>query len=128
MTDTRQKSVKLKNYRFVNERKEVTKKLLKILKIDQNNKTFNNLDLDTNEQAQKEILALIPDIELYFSVSTWTYFMNNNIINKPYLSITRSLLKDMNIGIVTERKSIKYNNKFTTCTYYSLTSNIIEFI
>ena len=128
MTDTRQKYVKLKNYKFINERKEVTKKLLKILKINQNNKTFNNLDLDTNEQIQNNILSLIPEIELYFSTSQWTYHHKDTKKNKPYISIAKSVLKDMGICLFSSSKAIKYNNKFVTCTYYLLDSTIDEYI
>lgn len=62
-----------KNLKYKDERKDLTKKLLQILKIDANNKVFTSYDLDKDEDTQKKILDLIPNIEKYYVTTRWCY-------------------------------------------------------
>lgn len=111
----------LKHFRYVNERNELTQKLLKILNIDENNKTFCSFMLDNDKEKQQKILDLEPDVKKYFSTAHWSYYhKNSKAAERPYLSLAKSILKDMKIKVNKIRASIKYNNKFTTCTTYEV--------
>jgi len=116
-----------KKFRYVNERKELTKKLLQLLKVDNNNKIFNTIDI--NEDTQKAIIDMVPEIKKYFNIGQWYYFQNNkNIKDRPYLSITKSLLKDMNIFVTSEKKKRKIENKYMTLTIYTINNDLSQFI
>lgn len=112
-----------KNLKYKDERKELTKRLLQYLKIDANNKVFTSFNLDNDEETQKKILDLIPDIEKYYSVSKWNYWRENKK-DKKYLSLIKSLLKDMNVKILATNKKIKHDNKLINYIQYTLTSDI----
>jgi len=121
------KGERFKKYKYKDERKALTKKLLQYLHIDANNKIFDNIHI--NEQTQKDILDLIPKIEQYFSVAKWYYYQKNkNIKDKPYVSLAKSLLKDMGIKILSASKKEKLDDIAVSCTVYVITSNIDEFL
>lgn len=88
----------LKNLKFANERKIVLDKLLKILGITKENNIFYVDELDKDSVKIKEILNLETEIKQYFSCSGWTCF-TKNCKNKKYLSLIKSLLKNMNVTI-----------------------------
>jgi len=120
---------KLKCFKYINERNEITKKLLNILQITNNNKTFDTYSLDNNKEIQQKIIDLIPDIEKVFVISKWSYFQKNkNKKEKPYVSLSKSLLKDMNIKLISYSKSLKINDKFHVITFYDLVSDIDTFL
>ena len=83
-----------KKEKYVEERKIVLNKLLKILGITGKNKVFNITELDNNEEKRKQILALIPDVKKYFNSSNWNCFTRKDI-KKQCMSLTKAILKDM---------------------------------
>ncbi len=86
-----------KELKFEKERKEVLDKLLKILNVNKENTIFYINDLQNDENKQKQILDLESDVKKYFSCGKWLYFAKKDIPN-PYLSLLKSLLKDMKIN------------------------------
>jgi hypothetical protein len=112
-----------KNLKYKDERKDLTKKLLQLLKIDAGNKVFTSYDLDKDEETQKKILEMIPDIEKYYSVSKWNYWRENKK-DKKYISLTKSVLKDMDIIILATNKKIKQDIKLINYIQYTITSDI----
>lgn len=121
------KGERCKKYKYINERKAITKKLLELLHIDNNNKIFNSYDLDHNEETQKAILNMIPDIERYFTVAGWSYYRKDNNQNRPYISITKSVLKDMKINVVSASKKKRIGDKIITYSIYTISNNIDEY-
>ncbi len=87
-----------KELKYEKERKEVLDKLLKILNINKENTIFYVNDLQNDENKQKQILNLEFNVKKYFSCGKWSYFSKENI-PCPYLSLTKSILKDMNINM-----------------------------
>lgn len=89
-----------KEVKYVQERKEVLDKLLKILGINGTNKVFYVDDLEKDEAKQKKILDLVDDVKQYFSCGKWVYFAKKDI-SMPYASLSRSILKDTKTKVTT---------------------------
>lgn len=87
-----------KEQKYEKERKEVLDKLLKILNINKENTIFYVNDLQNDENKQKQILDLESDVIKYFKHCRWSYFTRENLPN-PYLSLAKSILKNMNINM-----------------------------
>ena len=105
-----------KRTKYVNERSELLKKLYFILGITDTNRIFYLDDLEKNVEKQNQILALIPDVKQYFTYGTWAYFSKPDTQSKPYLSLAKSVIKDMGIKTlsITERKgnsNLRYGMK-----------------
>ena len=114
-----------KKYLYVNEQKEIIKKLFKILGIDNNKKTFCGIEID--EHAQKEIINLIPDIKKYFKVSNWSCLKIEQQNEKIYLSIIKNLLKSMKINFSVLYKPVKIGTKHTSVTLYMIDDDVSIF-
>ncbi len=85
---------------FEKEKKEVCDKLLSILGITDANKIFYFDDLDKNPNKQAQILELKKDVTKYFVYGRWSVFAKTKIIPKPYISLTKSILKACKIKTV----------------------------
>ena len=105
----KEKRIYMKQYVFINERKEILNKIMNIIKINNSNLTFYSHELDKNIEGQQEILNMIPDIEKYFKVSSWASFQSNKNVSRKYLSIVKSILKDMDIKFNTCQVKMKVN-------------------
>lgn len=87
-----------KNIKYIDEKKKVLQKLFHILKInDQNKNVFIN-DLDEDLNIQEDINHLSKDAKKYFNSGNWAYFKKKDQIKRPYLSLIKSILKDMKIN------------------------------
>jgi len=120
------KGERLKNIRYANERKDLTKKLLQLLGITSSNKIFDSYTLDHNLELQKSIINLVPLIEKYFSVAKWSYHKGKK--NKLYLSISKSLLKEMNIHFISHNKKKKVDDQFVPYVAYNITCDISTYL
>ena len=78
---------------YKEQRNDVLMRLFNILNVEPDNNAFFNLD-DMNDDIQNEILELADDVKRYFIYSNWPYF-KKGIENKTYLSLMKSILKDM---------------------------------
>lgn len=116
-----------KNLKYRDERKHITKQLLRLLKIDTDNKIFTSYDLDQNKETQNKILEMIPEIEKYYTISKWNYWHENKK-NKKYMSLTKSLLKDMGITFIATNKKIKQEIKMINYIQYTITSDINAYL
>lgn len=81
--------------KYKNEREEICKKLIDILKLDTNN-SFLLSDLDENVEMQKEILNMKDEIQKCFACSTISSFKPNFDCKRPYLNIVRGILRQQN--------------------------------
>ena len=101
---------------------EIKNKLLDLLNINNDNKSFILYDIDKNIDLQNKILSLENDCEKYFAASTWTYFRNKREGNKndrPYLLLIKNILSSCNIEIVNKQSYVKENNeRIKTVKYY----------
>ena len=93
-------TVHSKKDKFPKERIELLNKLYNILGIDEKNRVFYLDELEANEEKQEQIIALVPDVKKYFACAMWSYFAKPQLKDKRYLSLTKSILKDMEVKTV----------------------------
>ena len=84
--------MRLKSELYKKEQEEIVDKIIKILDLE--NKTEYTLyELDKNEEIQKKIMELIPEIRKYFSFNGIKAVGEPNKIKRPWLSIIKHLIK-----------------------------------
>ena len=84
--------MRLKSELYKKEQEDIVDKIIKILDLE--NKTEYTLyELDKNEEIQKQIIGLIPEIRKYFSFNGIKAVGEPNKIKRPWLSIIKNLLK-----------------------------------
>jgi len=98
-----------KKDKYPNERQDVLTRLYNILGITETNKIFMFVDLEKSPEKQNQIIALVPDIKQYFAYGEWSYFAKSGTQSRPYISLARSVIKDMGVKIVpmSEKRSAK---------------------
>jgi len=84
--------MRLKSELYKKEQEEIVDKIIKILDLE--NKTEYTLyELDKNEEIQKQIMVLIPEIRKYYAFNNMKYVGEPNKRKRPWLSIIKNLLK-----------------------------------
>ena len=84
--------MRLKSELYKKEQEEIVYKIISILDLE--NKTEYTLyELDKNEEIQKKIMELIPEIRKYYSFNGIKAVGEPNKIKRPWLSIIKHLLK-----------------------------------
>ena len=63
-----------------------------------------------NHNIQQQLLDLEDEIKRYYNVGKWPAFKNNTEIDKTYLSIIKSIMKEHNIKMTNFRKYENSNN------------------
>jgi hypothetical protein len=103
---------------YSNERTELLQKMFNILEISKEHNTISLKKLDEDTDLQQKILDLIPDIKKYFLCSRWTLFSNKNReIKREYLSLIKSVMKDMDINYESKRTSKKISENVREWEY-----------
>lgn len=103
---------------YTNERNELLQKMFKILEVSKEHNTISLKKLDEDTDMQQKIIDLIPDIKKYFVCSRWTLFSNKNReIKRIYLSLIKSVMKDMNIDFESKRISTKISENVREWEY-----------
>jgi hypothetical protein len=74
------------------EREEICKKLITILKLDDQN-SFLLCDLDTDIEKQTAIMNMKEEIQKCFAVSSIATFKPDRDCKRPYLNIVRGILR-----------------------------------
>ncbi len=105
---------------YVNERNEVLNKILNILEITDTNKIIALKKLDEDKEKQQQIIDLEPEIKKYFQCCRWAYFSNKHtVFKRNYLSLTKSIMKEMNVNMASAVLVKKLENGKCKCeTYY----------
>ena len=84
--------MRLKSELYKKEQEEIVYKIVKILDLE--NKTEYTLyELDKNEEIQKQIMELIPEIRKYYAFNNMKAVGEPNKRKRPWLSIIKNLLK-----------------------------------
>ena len=84
--------MRLKCELYKKEQEEIVDKIITILDLE--NKTEYTLyELDKNEEIQKQIMELIPEIRKYYSFNGIKAVGETNKIKRPWLSIIKHLIK-----------------------------------
>lgn len=105
-----------KDIKFREKRKEVLQKLLEIIGTTGNNKVFYMEDISGSEDKKKAILGLVDDVKKYFSCSAWVYFCKST--PDPYVSLSKSILKDMGYVLIKEYQMDRLNQKIAKKGFY----------
>jgi len=111
---------------FINQRNIILQRIYEIVGISQNKKSFYSNCIEDSEEKCEQIYQLEEDIHHYFYVSSWPAFKKNSkLTDKKALSIVKSVLKDMNIELVSSCVRVKDENLNTKyATLYNIVSNI----
>ena len=84
--------MRLKSELYKKEQEEIVDKIVKILDLE--NKTEYTLyELDKNEEIQKQIMELIPNIRIYYAFNNLKAVGEPTKIKRPWLSIIKHLIK-----------------------------------
>jgi len=84
--------MRLKKELYKKEQGEIINKIIYIMGLDDDN-SVTLYELDNNEEKQKKIMDLIPEIRKYFSLSTIQGISEPHKCKRPYLSIIRQVTK-----------------------------------
>jgi hypothetical protein len=84
--------MRLKSELYKKEQEEIIDKIVKILDLENNN-SYTLYELDNNEEIQKQIMELIPEIRKWFSFNNMKAVGEPNKIKRPWLSIIKHLIK-----------------------------------
>jgi hypothetical protein len=109
--------MRLKTELYAEEQKQIREELINILKLNQTNYIILH-ELDEDKELQEQIIGLIPRIQTYFSMSTTTAISYPEKIKRPYLSITRHLLKDQYNILITDYTIKAEPKNIRTKKYY----------
>jgi len=108
--------MRLKSELYKKEQEEIVDKIISILDLE--NKTEYTLyELDKNEEIQKIIMELIPEIRKYYAFNNMKAVGEPNKRKRPWLSIIKNLLKTKyniitDISYLTDDKSQTQIYKF----------------
>ena len=108
--------MRLKSELYKKEQDEIVDKIISILDLE--NKTEYTLyELDKNEEIQKKIMKLIPEIRKYYAFNNLKAVGEPNKRKRPWLSIIKNLLKTKyniitDISYLTDDKSQTQIYKF----------------
>lgn len=108
--------------KYNNEREEICKKLIDILKLDANN-SFLLYELDNNVEMQTEIINMKDEIQKYFACSTISSFKPNFDCKRPYLNIVRGILRQQGYNFISTDLDIKINDVIKRTTKYIIFRN-----
>jgi hypothetical protein len=104
---------------YTSERQSLVNKMLKILEINETNNILSLKKLDEDQQKQQQIINLIDDIKQYFICSSWTFFSNKKRkIKRLYLSLIKSVMKEMNVQMISSTRLNKTDEKVQNETFY----------
>ena len=84
--------MRLKSELYKKEQDEIIDKIISILDLE-NKSAYTLYELDKNEEIQKQIMELIPEIRKWFSFNGIKAVGEPSKIKRPWLSIIKNLLK-----------------------------------
>ena len=84
--------MRLKSELYKKEQDGVVDKIINILDLE-NKKTYTLYELDKNQELQKQIMDLIPEIRKWFSFNGIKAVGEPSKIKRPWLSIIKHLIK-----------------------------------
>ena len=105
--------------KFTVEREKILEEVFEILDIKKNGKIYLN-EWDTNFQIQNDIIGISDNVRKYFICSKWSCFANLNV-RRWWVSLIKSILKDMNYKLTPHKISTKMeDNTYKCLTYYTI--------
>lgn len=119
------KFIKFKHLKYKDQQKDILLKIFKILDLNINNNEIKTHLIDYDENKQKMILDLDEDIKLYFKTSAWPAYKNLNT-ERRYLSLVKSIFKEMGIKHESLSCKLKHENKIVNTTIYTFNKDEIK--
>ena len=95
--------------KYKTEREEICKKLIDILKLDEN-QSFVLCELDDNTEKQTAILNMKDEIQKVFACSEISSFKPNFDCKRPYLNVVRGILRKQGYTFISTDIDMKINN------------------
>jgi hypothetical protein len=119
------KSIKNKKLKFKEERKALLYMLLQVVGVTPTNNIFYSHDIDNNPTIQQQILSYDQEIEKIFKVSSWPAYKSDtrNTVSRRYLSILKSVLKDMDVEFTSAAMKLNNAGTITHTTMYRVNLN-----
>jgi len=110
-----------KKIKYQKEQKEILDKLLILLNFN-GDYTFTKDTLENNREIQENILNLKEDIKKYYAsgVCKGLYNQKANLLKRNYFSIINFILKENEIELIKEYKTIKIKDKRISVVKYKL--------
>jgi hypothetical protein len=84
--------MRLKSELYKKEQEEIVDKIIEILDLE-NKKSYTLYELDKNEEIQKKIIELIPEIRKWYSFNNMKAVGEPEKRKRPWLSIIKNLIK-----------------------------------
>ena len=84
--------MRLKSELYKKEQEEIIDKIISILDLEHKN-TYTLYELDKNEEIQRKLMELIPEIRKWFSFNGIKAVGEPEKIKRPWLSIIKHLIK-----------------------------------
>jgi len=111
--------MRLKSELYKKEQEEIVNKIILILDLENKN-TYTLYELDNNENIQKQILDLIPEIRKWFSFNNLKAVGEPTKRKRPWLSIIKQLTKT-SYELLSEDCRISNNGKEIRTHQYTFT-------
>ena len=99
--------MRLKSELYKKEQDDIRDKIISILDLE-NKQTYTLYELDQNEEIQKRIMELIPEIRKWYAFNNMKSVGEPERIKRPWLSIIKHLTKTK---YTLESKSFHFKNK-----------------
>ena len=111
--------MRLKSELYKKEQDGIIDKIISILDL-KNKNTYTLYELDKNEELQKQIMELIPEIRKWFAFNNMKAVGEPERIKRPWLSIIKNLLKSK-YTIENKEHQFKINEKWIKSPIYIFT-------
>ena len=111
--------MRLKSELYKKEQEEIVDKIIEILNLE-NKKSYTLYELDNNEEIQKQIMELIPEIRKWYSFNGMKAVGVPERIKRPWLSIIKHLIKSK-YNIVSLDHHFTENKKYIHTQLYEFT-------
>jgi hypothetical protein len=108
--------MRLKSELYKKEQDDIIDKIIRILDLENKN-TYTLYELDKNEEIQKQIMELIPEIRKWFAFNNMKAVGEPTRIKRPWLSIIKNLLK-FKYRIENKEHQFKINEKWIKSPIY----------
>jgi hypothetical protein len=111
--------MRLKSELYKQEQDDTIDKIISILDLENKN-TYTLYELDKNEEIQKQIMELIPEIRKWFSFNNMKAVGEPDKRKRPWLSIIKHLVKSK-YTIENKEHQFKINEKWIKSPMYVFT-------
>jgi hypothetical protein len=111
--------MRLKSELYKKEQDDMIDKIISILDLENKN-TYTLYELDKNEEIQKQIMELIPEIRKWFAFNNMKAVGEPDKRKRPWLSIIKHLIKSK-YTIENKEHQFKINEKWIKSPMYIFT-------